>query len=62
MGKRAGYVQAILVTTQFRMLHVLSYKTDIVPVIVYWCEMWCLTSREKHRLRGCESRVVRRIF
>jgi len=37
-------------------------KTDIVPVILCGCEIWCLVSREEHRLRVCESRVVRRIF
>ena len=44
------------------MLHVLICKTDIVPVILCGCEIWCLVSREEHRLRVCESRVVRRIF
>ena len=61
LEKGAGKVQAILVTIQFRMLHVLSYRTDIVTVILCGCEIWCLTSRG-HRLRVCESRVVRRIF
>jgi hypothetical protein len=44
LGKRAGYDQAILGTIQFRMLHVLIYKTDIVPVILCGCEIWCVTS------------------
>jgi len=44
------------------MLHVLIYKTEIVHVILCGCEIWCLTSREEHRLRVFESRVVRRIF
>jgi hypothetical protein len=59
--KRAEWVQAILVTIQFRMLHVLSYRMDIVTVILCGCEIWCLTSRE-HILWVCKSRVVRRIF
>jgi len=29
---------------------------------LYGCEIWWLTLREKHRLRVCESRVLRRIF
>jgi len=37
-------------------------KTEIVPVILRGCEIWCLMSREEHRLRVCESRVVRRMF
>ena len=56
LKKRAGYVQATLATIQFRMLHVLSYRTDIVTLILCGCEIWCLTSREEHRLRVCESR------
>jgi hypothetical protein len=26
------------------------------------CEIWCLTSGEEHRLRVCESGLVRVIF
>jgi hypothetical protein len=44
------------------MLHVLIYKTDIVPVILCGYEIWCLALREEHRLRVCESREVRGIF
>jgi len=39
------------------MLHVLIYKTETVPVILCGCEIWCLTSREEHRLTVFESRV-----
>jgi hypothetical protein len=38
------------------------YKTIILPVVVYGCEIWSLTSREKHRLRVFENRVLRKIF
>jgi hypothetical protein len=31
-------------------------------VVLYGCETWCLTLREKHRLRVFENRVLRRIF
>jgi len=55
-------VQTILATFQFRMLHVLICKTDIVPAIVCGCEIWCLTSREEHRLRVYDSSQMRRIF
>jgi len=37
--KRAVYVQAVLDTIQFRMLHVLICKTDTVPAIVCGCEI-----------------------
>ena len=62
LKKKPVYVQAILAPFQFRMLHVLIYKTDSVPVVLCGCEIWCLTSRKEHILRVCEGRVVRRIF
>jgi hypothetical protein len=33
-----------------------------LPVVVYGCETWSLTLREKHRLRVFENRVLRRLF
>jgi len=33
-----------------------------LPVVLYWCETWSLTLREKNRLRFFENRVLRRIF
>jgi hypothetical protein len=33
-----------------------------VFVVVYWCETWSLTLREKHRLRVFENRILRRTF
>jgi hypothetical protein len=38
------------------------YKTIILPVVLYGCEIWYLTVREKHKLRVFENRVLRRIF
>jgi hypothetical protein len=38
------------------------YKTVILPVVLYGCETWSLTSTEEHRLRVFENRVLRRIF
>jgi hypothetical protein len=32
------------------------------PVILYGCETWSLSLREKHRLRDFENRVLRKIF
>jgi hypothetical protein len=37
-------------------------KTIILPVVLYGCETWSLTVREKHKLRVFENRVLRRIF
>jgi hypothetical protein len=32
------------------------------PVVLYGCETWSLTLREKHRLRVSEKRVLRKVF
>jgi len=55
-------VQAILATAQFALLHVLIYKTEIVPGILCGCETWCLPSRGEKILNACDSRVVRGIL
>jgi hypothetical protein len=39
-----------------------TYKTIILPAVLYGCETWFLTLREEHRLRVFENRVLRRIF
>jgi hypothetical protein len=38
------------------------YKTIILPVVIYGCEGWFLTLREKCRLKAFEKRILRRIF
>jgi len=38
------------------------YRTIILPLVLYGCETWSLTLREKRRLRVFENRVLRRIF
>jgi hypothetical protein len=39
-----------------------TYKTIILPVVLYGCGTWSVTLREEHRLRVFENRVLRRIF
>jgi hypothetical protein len=43
-------------------LNIRIYKTIILPVVLYGCETWSLTSREEHRLRVFENRMLRKIF
>jgi hypothetical protein len=43
-------------------LKVKTYKTIILPVVLYGCETWSVTLREGHRLRVFENRVLRGIF
>jgi hypothetical protein len=43
-------------------LKIKIYKTVILPVVLYGCEIWSFTLREEHRLRVFQNRVLRRIF
>jgi hypothetical protein len=45
-----------------RNVKVKIYKTIILPVVLYGCEIWSLALREEHRLRVFKNRVLRRIF
>ncbi|KAJ4444030.1 hypothetical protein ANN_05819 [Periplaneta americana] len=45
-----------------KKLEVRIYKTVILPVVLYGCETWTLTLKEKHRLRVFENKVLRKIF
>jgi hypothetical protein len=38
------------------------YRTIILPVVLYGCDIWSLILREEHRLWVSENRVLRRIF
>jgi hypothetical protein len=38
------------------------YKTIILPVVFFVCEIYSPTLREEHRLRVMEDRVLRRMF
>jgi hypothetical protein len=38
------------------------YRTIMLPVVLYGCEIWSLTLREECRLRFFENIVLRRIF
>ena len=43
-------------------LKIKIYRTTILPVLLYGCEIWSLSLREERRLRVFENRVLRRIF
>ena len=43
-------------------LKVNTYKTIILPVVLYGYETWSLTLKEVHRLRVFENKVLRKIF
>ncbi|KAJ4435460.1 hypothetical protein ANN_18076 [Periplaneta americana] len=54
---RRGYVLRSVVKKNLK-----SYKTVILPVVLYGCETWTPTLREEHRLRVFENKVLRKIF
>jgi hypothetical protein len=57
------WVQSLLSSRLLsRNLKVKIYKTIILLVVLYGCETWSVTLREKHRLRVFENRVLWRIF
>ena len=40
----------------------ISYKTIILPVVLYGCETWSLALRDECRLRVLENIILRLIF
>jgi hypothetical protein len=55
-------VQNLVFPSHIKKLKIKTYKTVILPVVLYGCETWSLTLREEHRLRVFENRVLRMIF
>jgi len=45
-----------------KTLKIKTYRTIILPVVLYGCETWSLTVREERRLRVFENRALRRVF
>jgi len=43
-------------------LKIKIYRTIILPVVLYGCEIWSLTLGEERRPRVFENRVLRRVF
>jgi hypothetical protein len=46
----------------YKNVKIRIYKTIILPVALYGCEIWSPTLSEEHGLRVFENRVLRRIF
>jgi hypothetical protein len=45
-----------------KIVKIRIYKTIILPVVLYGCEILSLTLKERHKLRVTENKVLRRIF
>jgi hypothetical protein len=43
-------------------MNIKIYKTVTLPLLLYECETWSLTLKEKLRLRVFENRLLRRLF
>jgi hypothetical protein len=39
-----------------------TYKTIILPIVLYGCGTWSVTLRDEHRLSMSENRVLKKIF
>jgi hypothetical protein len=55
----AEYLSSSLLSNN---LKIKIHKNVIFPVVLYGCETWSLTLREKCRLRAFENRMLRRIL
>jgi hypothetical protein len=45
-----------------KVINIRIYKTIILRIVLYGCEIWSLTLWEEYILRVFENRVLRRIF
>jgi hypothetical protein len=43
----------------FKNITIKIHSSIILPIVLYGCETWSLTLREKHRLRVSEKRALR---
>ena len=46
----------------YKKLKVTTYKSTILPIVLYGCETLSLTFREEHKLKVFENTVLRKIF
>jgi len=46
----------------YKKIKIKIHRTIIFPVVLYGCETWSLTLKEKCRLKVFENKVLRRIF
>ena len=59
-----GFMDVIILSSRLlsKNLKFKIYRTIILPVVLYGCETWSLTLREKRKLKVYENMVLRRIF
>jgi hypothetical protein len=59
---KASYLSVQSSNLISKNLKIRIYKTIILPVVLYGCEILSLTWREEHTLRVFENKMMRRIF
>ena len=52
----------IFLSSKFPSKNLEIYRTIILPIVLYGCEIWSLTLREERKLKVFENMVLRRIF
>ena len=64
MGNTCYYSLGKILSSRLlsKKLKVKTYKTIILPVVLYGCETWSLILREEQRLRVLENKVLMKIF
>ena len=64
MGNACYYSHEKILSSRLlsKKLKVKTYKTIVLPVVLYGCETWSLILREEHRLRVFKNKVLRKIF
>ena len=64
MGNACYYLLEKILSSHLlsKKLKVNTYKTIILPVVLYWRETWSPTLREEQRLRAFENKVLKKIF
>ena len=63
MGNACYYsLEKISPSLLSKKLRVNTYKTVILPVVLYSCEIWSLTLREEQKLRVFKNKVLRKML
>ena len=64
MGNAFYYILEKILSSHLlpKKLEVNTYKTIILPGVLYGCEIWSLALRVEHRLRMFKNKILMKIF
>ena len=57
-----SFVKMLSSRVLYKKLKVNTYKTILLPDVLYGCETWSFILREEHRLRVFKNKILRNIF